>query len=153
MVAYVHPDGRSAAGFGKPMQRIRVLIVDEHLAVRQALAARLGAFPTIDVVATARNFLEGLERADKLRPDVILLELKGTGARQDPVGEMSKALSGQAVGIIVLTSYADDDERETALKAGARRYLLKHIDSAHLLDEIERVAAEVRQPNSWAGQG
>jgi DNA-binding NarL/FixJ family response regulator len=134
------------------MQRIRVLIVDEHLAVRQALATRLGAFPIIEVVATACTLPEALQQANRHHPDVILMELKGASLGQDPVGEMSRALGGQTVGIIVLTSYADDDEREWALRAGAKRYLLKHIDSAHLLDEIERVAAEVKEPDSREAQ-
>ena len=43
----------------------------------------------------------------------------------------------------MLTSYAEDDEREAALAAGASRYLLKHIDTARLLSEIEAVAAEI----------
>lgn len=127
-----------------PMNSIRVLIVDEHLAVRQALAARLGSFPHIEVVGSAQNFREGLERAQALHPDVILLELKGKDSIwPNPVAEMNETLADHPAGIIVLTSYADDDEREIALQAGARRYLLKHIDSARLLTEIEAVAAEV----------
>lgn len=126
------------------MKRIKILIVDEHLPVRRALAARLQAFPHIEVVATARNFREGIEKAQSLQPDVILLELKGSNnIHSDPVSEMHEALAGHPAGIIVLTSYADDDEREAALAAGARRYLLKHIDSTRLLSEIESVAVEV----------
>jgi two-component system NarL family response regulator len=134
----------STAGSGLPMKIIKVLIVDEHLAVRQALAARLRAFSQLEVVATAQDFQEGLECARTTHPDVILLELKGTSSLQpNPVGEMNVALANHPAGIIVLTSYADDDEREAALKAGARRYLLKHIDSTRLLNEIEAVASEV----------
>jgi DNA-binding NarL/FixJ family response regulator len=125
------------------MKQIRVLIVDEHPAVRRALAARLGAFGHINVVATAANFHDGQELAHDLHPDVILLELKGASKLQsDPVGNMTRALSGHPAGIIVLTSYADGDEREAALEAGAHRYLLKQIDTVRLLDEIETVAAE-----------
>jgi len=135
---------RSTAQPGRAMTRIRVLIVDEHLAVRQALAARLKSFSHVEVVATARDFREGLERARALRPDVVLLELKGASSLQaDPVGEICKMLAGLPAGIIVLTSYADEQEREAALAAGARRYLLKHIDTARLLNEIETVAREV----------
>jgi DNA-binding NarL/FixJ family response regulator len=125
------------------MKQIKVLIIDEHLAVRRALAARLGSFSHIDVVASAASFSEGLEQVDRCRPDVILLELSGTRDRLNPVGEMNEALAGHPAGIIILTSYANDDEREAALEAGARRFLLKQIDSARLLSEIESVAGEV----------
>jgi len=86
---------------------------------------------------------DGLERAQATRPDVVLLELKGSSPDVNPVGEMCQALSGHPAGVIVLTSYAEDDEREMALQAGARRYMLKHIDTTRLLAEIEAVATEL----------
>lgn len=144
MSTLAHHELPSTAGSGLPMKIIKVLIVDEHLAVRQALAARLRAFSHIEVVATAQDFREGLKCARTTQPDVILLELKGTSSLQpNPVGEMKEALADHPAGIMVLTSYADDDEREAALEAGACRYLLKHIDSTRLLNEIEAVANEV----------
>jgi two-component system response regulator DevR len=144
MQALTNYEKRGSAGPNMPMKRIRVLIVDEHVAVRRALASRLSSSTHIDVIATAQNFNEGLEHAHALHPDVILLELKGTDSLgPDPVGEMSRVLTDHPTGIIVLTTYAEDDEREAALKAGARRYLLKHIDTTSLLAEIEAVVAEV----------
>ena len=150
MVTVAHYETWSSAGPGRPMKQIKVLIIDEHLAVRQALAARLDSFAHIIVVASAASFAEGLEQADRCRPDVILLELSGMRDRLNPVGEMNKALAGHPAGIIVLTSYADDDEREAALQAGAHRFLLKQIDSARLLSEIETVAGEVAASNATA---
>ena len=143
MTTLAHYDMWGSAGSGKPMKQIKVLIVEEHLAVRRALAARLDSFSHIEVVATAPSFAAGLEKAGRCLPDVVLLELKGTRDLMNPVGEFNRALGGHPAGIIVLTSYADDDEREAALQAGARRYLLKQIDSARLLTEIEAVASEV----------
>jgi DNA-binding NarL/FixJ family response regulator len=143
MTTLAHYETWGSTGSGKPMKPINVLIVEEHLAVRRALAARLDSFSHINVVATAASFAEGLELVDQFRPDVILLELKGTRGLLNPVGEMSQAIAGYPAGIIVLTSYADDDEREAALQAGANRFLLKQIDSARLLHEIEAVASEV----------
>ena len=141
--AVAYDEKESTTWTGLSMKQIRVLIVDEHLAVRRALAARLSTFGHIDVVATAGDFHHGQKLAHDLHPDVILLELKGASKLQsDPVGEMTRALSGHPAGIIVLTSYADGAEREAAFKAGARRYLLKQIDTARLLHEIETVAIE-----------
>jgi DNA-binding NarL/FixJ family response regulator len=143
MATLAHYQQWGNTGPGKPMKQIKVLIIDEHLAVRRALAARLDSFSHICVVASAASFAEGLEQVDRHQPDIILLELAGTRDRLNPVGEMHRALAGHPAGIIVLTSYADEDEREAALQAGARRFLLKRIDSAQLLKEIESVAGEV----------
>ena len=126
------------------MEKIRVLIIDEHGAVRRALSARLDSYSQVEVVAAARTFSEGLEKARKLQPNVILLELKGrSGRRPEEVSEMIDALADHPAGIIVLTSYADGDEREAAFKAGASRYLVKHIDSGLLVSEIQAVAIEL----------
>jgi DNA-binding NarL/FixJ family response regulator len=126
------------------MEKIKVLIVDEYLAVRRALAARLRSYPHIEVLEAAIDIREGIDKARMLLPDVILLELKGPSTLLiNPVSEMHQALAGHPAGIIVLTSYAEDDEREAALAAGASRYLLKHVDTARLLSEIEAVAAEI----------
>lgn len=127
------------------MKKIRLLIVDEHPAVRQALAARLRSTPHLDVVGTANSFREGVRYARALQPDVVLLELKGkNGHRLTPIGEMAGPLPDHRPGIIVLTSFADDLEREAAIRAGAQRYLLKDIDSPRLIAEIEAVAAEAQ---------
>lgn len=126
------------------MDKIRVLIIDEHGAVRKALAARLDSYSQVEVVETASNFTEGLEKACLQLPDVILFDLRSGGIRRpEQVGEMIDALTDHPAGIIVLTAYADDDEREAALEAGARRYLVKHIDSSLLVAEIQAVAGEV----------
>ena len=60
MTTLAHYEMWSGAGSGKPMKQIKVLIVEEHLAVRRALAARLDSFSHIEVVATAPSFAEGL---------------------------------------------------------------------------------------------
>lgn len=130
------------------MKNIRVLIIDEHPTVCQALTSRLGAVSSVTVVGAMSNFSDGLRAVQDLHPDIILLELKansgakGTNRKLDPVAAISmlQEQSASAV-IIVLTAYLDEEEREHALRAGARRYLLKRIDTAHLVGEIEAVAA------------
>jgi acetoin utilization protein AcuB len=124
------------------MNPIRLLVVDEHPAVSLALSTRLGSTPGIEVVGTAPTFAEGVQAARALHPDVVLLELKGKSHQPERVTEIAHALNGSGGGIIVLTSYADEYERELAFQTGVRRYLLKNIDSARLIAEIEAVAAE-----------
>ncbi|HSM55899.1 MAG TPA: response regulator transcription factor [Candidatus Sulfomarinibacteraceae bacterium] len=128
------------------MNRIRVLIIDEHPAVCQALASRLDSVPTIAVVGSMSEFAAGLLGANDLQPDVILLELKTrtdgphTRLGLDPVSAISTLLASSRGRIIVLTSYLDESERDEALQAGAKRYLLKDIDTSRLISEIEAVA-------------
>lgn len=130
------------------MDEIRVLIIDEHIAVCKALASRLETVPTINVVGATCNFEEGTCLARLTQPHVILLELKASGwcdSQQpcmDPVGAISRLLETGRCSIIVLTSYLDESEYDTALVAGAKRYLLKDIDTIRLVTEIEEVAHE-----------
>ena len=128
------------------MNKIRVLIIDEHPVVCQALALRLDAVPCISVVGSICEFNAGLSDATNLQPDVILLELKtrpdrrSRGSSLNPVKAISSLLSSSHSGVIVLTSYLDESERDEALEAGAKRYLLKDIDTSRLIAEIEAVA-------------
>lgn len=125
------------------MKKIRVLIIDEHPAVCQALVTRLNAVTSIEVVGSASTYEAGLAGAGVLKPDVILLELKSSGENEiEPLKAISGLLVRGPAGVIVLTSYLDEAERRGALKAGARRYLLKDIDSTRLVGEIEAVADE-----------
>ena len=125
------------------MKKIRVLIIDEHPAVCRALTLRLDAVPTVDVIGSVCDFDEGLACSRALCPDVILVEIKG---KCDDITRSLRAIARlvaqRPAGIIVLTSYLDEAERDDALKAGAVRYLLKDIDTERLVSEIEAVANE-----------
>jgi len=117
------------------MDRTRLLIIDEHEAVRQALVSRLQQTGELEVVGSTGSIEEGLLQVDALRPNVVLLETK----RSDGMGlEMCRRIvqSHSDTTVIVLTSYEDEEERQAAYMAGAARYILKDIDSAQLLYEI-----------------
>ncbi len=127
------------------MDKIQVLIIDEHSAVCRALASRLGAACSIRVVGATSDFAEGKCMAQSVRPDVTLLELKtGGGIRcrraLDPLSAVSELLASGSGSVVVLTSYLDEVEAAAAIDAGAKRYLLKDIDTAGLVHEIEQVA-------------
>jgi two-component system response regulator DevR len=118
------------------MDRIRLLIIDEHEAVRQALVSRLQQTGKLEVVGSTGSSEEGLLQVDALSPNVVLLETK----RSDGAGlETCRGIAHSYPGttIIVLTSYVDEEERQAAYMAGAARYVLKDIDSAQLLREIQ----------------
>ncbi len=118
------------------MDLTRLLIIDDHDGVREALKARLDAMPDVDVVGCTGNWRTGLETALKLEPDVVLLETK----RADGQGlEALACLTDECAcsDVMVLTSYAEAQEKATAHAQGAVRYLLKDIDTTQLVREIQ----------------
>lgn len=126
----------------KPTQKsTQLLIIDDHDGVREALKARLNAAPDMEVVGCTGCWRIGLNAALTREPDVVLLEIK----RADGEGlEALECLANQCAStdIVVLTSYADADERAKARAKGAAAYLLKDIDTRQLVREIRSVTGE-----------
>lgn len=122
------------------MSEIRLVIIEEHVAVRDALKVRLGSSTNLEVVAahdsTAAWKACRQERGNKA--DVVLWGLKGAGQRPlTAIIRDVKEFNRQGMAVIVLASLADDVEKELILQAGAKRYLLKNINSNQLIAEIE----------------
>ena len=121
------------------MEPTRLLIIDDHDDVRDALKARLNAAPGIEVVGCTGCWRDGLDVALERHPDVVLLETK----RADGQGlEALACLTEQCPNthVMVLTSYVDGDEHARARFRGAARYLLKDIDTAQLARAIQSSA-------------
>ncbi len=117
------------------MKRIRVLIIDDHDAVRQALEARLSSAEGVEIVGCTGCWQEGIMLAVEQTPDVVLLETKRADGQGMAALRRLRAECPSAC-IVVLTSYPDTEERRQALQAGASRYLLKEIGSSYLVQEI-----------------
>ncbi len=118
---------------------IRVLLVDDHEVIRVGLRTVLGQAQGIAVVGEAGTMAEAVEQAQRLKPDVILMDVRlPDGSGIDACREILGALPGTR--IIFLTSYADDDSVLAAVLAGAHGYVLKEIDSPALLEAIRSVA-------------
>jgi len=115
---------------------IRVLIADDHPAVRAGLASELERQPDITVVGQAGNAQETLRLAQERQPDVLLLDIVMPGMR---AGELVRRLRSACPKLRVLVLTAYDDERLVLglLRAGVQGYLLKE-------EELETVAAAVR---------
>ncbi|MGH3031673.1 MAG: response regulator [Gaiellaceae bacterium] len=106
---------------------IRVLVVDDHMVVREGLRAFLELQEGIEVAGEAVDGEEAVEAAVHLRPDVILMDL--VMPRLDGVAAMrSLRESVPDARVIVLTSFLDDDKLLPALRAGAAGYLLKNTE-------------------------
>ena len=122
------------------MPPIRVLIADDHPLFRKGLRTLLHALPDTTVVGEATNGAEAVALALSLEPDVVLMDLQmpaGGGlaaiqqlARQQP-----------ALRVLVVTLFEDDESVFTALKAGARGYVLKDADEDDIVRAIHAVVA------------
>lgn len=121
------------------VQTVRVLLVDDHEVIRVGLRTVLGQNQGIAVVGEAGTMADAILQAEKLKPDVVLMDVRlPDGSGVDACREILGALPGTRV--IFLTSYADDDSVLAAVLAGAHGYVLKEIDSPGLLEAIRSVA-------------
>jgi NarL family two-component system response regulator LiaR len=117
---------------------IRVLVVDDHEVVRRGIQALLGQIEGIEVVGEAGNGLEAIEQADRLRPNVILMDL--LMPEMDGIQAMRHISSqGPEARFLVMTSYSGDDLVFPAIKAGALGFLLKDTKSEELVAAIREV--------------
>lgn len=118
---------------------VRVLVVDDHFVVRKGVCALLADTAGIVVAGEAADGLQAVAEAKRLRPQVILMDLKLPGL--DGVGATRAILAEQPeVGIVVLTSTDVEDEVLAAVQAGALGYLAKTSPREDLVQAIRKVA-------------
>jgi DNA-binding NarL/FixJ family response regulator len=118
--------------------RIRLLVADDHPMLREGLVAVLGTQPDFDVVGEAADGSEVVRLAEKLRPDVILLDLEMPGV--DGVAALERLRdAGSEARAVVFTAYDTDERILRSLRAGARGYLLKGASRAEIFDAIRTV--------------
>jgi DNA-binding NarL/FixJ family response regulator len=119
---------------------IRILIVDDHAVVRQGLRLFLKVDPELEIIGEAVNGKQAVELAQKLKPDVILMDLLMpvmTGV--EAIGAIKQLLP--EVEIVALTSVLEDQSVIGAVRAGAIGYLLKDTDAPELIRAIHAAAA------------
>ncbi|MGW5673088.1 response regulator [Micromonospora sp. NPDC003776] len=118
---------------------IRVLLVDDQHLIRAGLRMLCDAQPDLEVVGEADNGRDGVALAARLRPDVVVMDLRMPGV--DGITATSRILADRpATRVLVLTTFGDDDHLYPALTAGACGFLLKDAPPANLLDGIRRAA-------------
>ena len=131
--------------------KISILIADDHLIVRTGLAALLGTERDFLVVGQAKNGIEAVREAVRLRPDIVIMDLvmpKKDGV--EATAEISEKVPGSRV--ILLTTFGTSDGIAHALAAGAKGAILKNADNAELVRAIRKVhnggefvSAEIKQ--------
>lgn len=118
---------------------ISLLIVDDHPVVRDGLRGMFGADPRFEVVGEAGDGAEAVAAAERLRPDVILMDLRMPGT--DGVAAIRElARRGVPSRVLVLTTYDTDSHVLPAIEAGATGYLLKEAPRAELVRAVEAAA-------------
>ncbi len=119
---------------------IRVLLVDDHQVVRRGLRTFLEIQEDIEVVGEASDGAEGVERAEELKPDVVLMDVKMPG--MDGVEALRKLRElANPARVLIVTSFTEQRTVVPALKAGAAGYVYKDVDPDALAGAIRSVHA------------
>ena len=118
----------------------RLLLVDDHEVVRAGLRALLGEGHGLEVAGEAGSVAEAVAEAERLRPDVVLMDLRlPDGSGVDACREILSSTPG--VRVLFLTSHSDEQAVLSTVFAGASGYLLKDIGHRALVDAIRQAAA------------
>lgn len=117
---------------------IRVLIADDHAAVRAGLRLMLSSAPDVEVVAEAADGDAAITNARALRPDVVLMDVRMPTT--DGIAATRAVVSEGLAQVLVLTTFDLDEVVFGALRAGAAGFLLKTAEAADLLEAVRRVA-------------
>ena len=118
---------------------IRVLLADDHAAIRMGLAMILNGADGIEVVAEVADGVSAVRQAMALRPDVVLMDVRMPG--MDGIEATRRLVSGDVSQVLVLTTFDLDEYVYGALRAGAAGFLLKSVEAARLVEAVRLVAA------------
>jgi two-component system NarL family response regulator len=119
-------------------ERIRVMLVEDHAVVRQGLIALLSSVPDIEIVGSAVDGAEAVEKFSACKPDVTLMDLQLP--KLGGVEAITRIRATHpAARFIVLTTFDGDEDIYRAMQAGAKAYLLKGMDLEELLTAIRSV--------------
>lgn len=120
------------------MDKVKVLIVDDHEVVRIGLTTLLRRQPWLEVVGEAGTAGEAVQQAFRLAPDVVVMDVRlPDRSGVEACREIREAFPRTHV--IMLTSYSDDEAVMSSIMAGASGYVLKEIGSSGLVSAIEAV--------------
>jgi DNA-binding NarL/FixJ family response regulator len=125
----------AAGGAARP---VRVLLVDDHVVMRQALRMLLEAQSELDVVADVENGREAVIAAERMNPDVILMDVVMPGLNGlEATRQIRRACPNTRV--VMLSGFVDEDQLLEALRSGASGYIVKKSDVSELVLAIQTV--------------
>lgn len=121
------------------MKKTRILLVDDHDIVRLGLMTLLNDQPDMEVIGEASTAGEAVKAAEKLQPDVVLMDIRLPGEGGiEAAGQVTRRFPNSKV--VMLTSFADDDLVVRAIRVGAVGYVLKQVGNEELLRAIRAAA-------------
>ncbi len=117
----------------------RVLVVDDHVVFRYGMRAMLANAGSFEVVGEAATGEEALEKTAEIRPDIVLMDIQMRGMHGI---EATRRIvqANPKVRVVVVTMFGDDDSVFSAMRAGARGYVLKGADAEEVLTVLRAVA-------------
>jgi DNA-binding NarL/FixJ family response regulator len=120
-------------------EQVRLLLVDDNAAVRRALVLRLSRARDLQIIGATGDLEAAITTIKEQRPDVVILESKRRdGAALQFCREVLETVSPP--GIVILTSFANEDERLSLDHLGLDQYLLKDIDTEELIRVVREQA-------------
>ncbi|MFH1452803.1 MAG: response regulator transcription factor [Armatimonadota bacterium] len=121
------------------MEKIRVLITDDHTLVREGFANMISMEEEIEVVGQASEAKEALEMVEELKPDIVLMDIKMKGMNGLEATRLIKKKYPD-IEVIILSMYDEEDYIKRAVEYGATGYVLKDISRDELLRAIKVVS-------------
>lgn len=113
------------------MEKLTVMIADDHPVFRKGLRALLSSVPEVELIGEASTGHEIIELAESLQPDVILMDLKmPEGGGLNAIRQI--IATSPHIRVLVVTMFEDDDSIFAAMRAGARGYVLKDMDDTDI---------------------
>jgi len=122
------------------MPKVKVLLVDDHKMVREGLKSVINSREDLKVVGAANNGEEAIEKAEKLKPHVVVMDINMPGISGIEAARKIKEIN-RSIRILMLTMIENEKFIIDALSSGADGYLYKDADISELLTAIRKVAA------------
>lgn len=121
------------------VSKTRIVLADDHEVVRLGLMTLLNDQPDMEVVGEAGSGAEAVRAVERLRPDIVLMDIRMPG---EGGIEATREITARfpATRVVMLTSYADDELVVRAIRAGAAGYVLKQVGNEELLRAIAAAA-------------
>ncbi|WP_284642863.1 response regulator transcription factor [Paenibacillus silviterrae] len=122
------------------MKKLRIMIADDHPLFRHGVCTLLSTVSDMEVVGEAASGEEAVAMAELLQPDVLLMDIRMPGLNGIEATQRISRLGG-SVPILILTMFQDDSSVFTAMRSGAKGYVLKDAEKEELLHAIRAVGS------------